>query len=63
VFAARGVDLTKLESRPIQGRPWEYRFFADVRGDPNGILGESLDELRGLATALSILGSYAEWTG
>lgn len=62
VFASRGADLTKLESRPIRGRPWEYRFFADVRGHPEGSLGECLEELRGLAAEFQVLGSYGEWT-
>jgi len=61
VFAQRGVDLTKLESRPIPGRPWEYRFFADVRGDAQGNLTDSLDELRDLAAEVHVLGSYPEW--
>jgi prephenate dehydratase len=60
VFAHRGVDLTKLESRPIPGRPWEYRFFADVRGDARGELGEALQEMERLATELTVLGTYAE---
>jgi prephenate dehydratase len=62
-FAHRGVDLTKLESRPIQGRPWEYRFFADVRGDSHGDLSACLDELRSLAAEVHVLGTYAEWAG
>lgn len=60
VFAERGVDLTKLESRPIPGRPWEYRFFADVRGDAGGELREALGELGRLATELAVLGTYPE---
>ena len=61
VFAVRGVDLTKLESRPIPGRPWQYRFFADVRGDPKGELGGALEELRRLATELRVMGTYSEY--
>ena len=60
-FAEKGVDLTKLESRPIPGRPWEYRFFADVRGDPRGTLGVCLERLGAMATELHVLGSYTEW--
>ncbi len=63
VFAERGVDLTKLESRPIPGRPWEYRFFADVRGDAEAELEECLAELGRLAPELTVLGSYTECPG
>ena len=62
VFALRDVDLTKLESRPIPGRPWEYLFYVD--------LGLARDELRcaralahlaEFASSLRTLGSYASW--
>lgn len=62
-FAERGLDLTKLESRPIPGRPWEYRFFADVRGNPEGELGPALESLSELCSELRILGHYREWGG
>jgi prephenate dehydratase len=57
-FAARGVDLAKLESRPLRGRPWEYAFYLDVLGDPAGVVGEALEELRSLSGEFRILGSY-----
>jgi prephenate dehydratase len=59
-FAARGVDLCKLESRPLRGHPWEYSFYLDVLGDPRGAAGEALTELRKSCRELRVLGSYPE---
>jgi prephenate dehydratase len=58
-FALRNIDLSKIESRPIEGRPWEYGFYVDVIGNAEEPpLAEALEELRKSADLVKILGSY-----
>jgi len=59
-FATRGVDLCKLESRPLRGHAWEYSFYLDALGDPRGGMGEAVEELRGISREFRILGYYPE---
>lgn len=59
VFALRNIDLTKLESRPIVGKPWEYIFYIDFKGnieDEN--CKQAIDALRELVDYVKFLGSY-----
>ena len=59
-FARRGLDLLRIESRPVRGRPWEYHFYLDLRapaGDPE--LSAALEELRERAASVRVLGHYA----
>ena len=57
-FARNGVNLLKIESRPIHGRPWEYQFFIDVEADTVSRLEEALREVREAAHEVRVLGLY-----
>ncbi len=62
-FAARGVNMIKLESRPSRAQPWEYVFYLDVEGDAaEEPVRSALGALDGLAPMLVILGSYPTLT-
>ncbi len=58
-FARHGVNLLKIESRPIHGRPWEYQFFVDVETDTPARLDEALADLRKATHEVRVLGLYA----
>ncbi|MGH9761026.1 MAG: prephenate dehydratase, partial [Blastocatellia bacterium] len=58
-FALRDLDLCKIESRPIEGRPWEYSFYLDLKGNATDpALARALGHLDELAESVRVLGSY-----
>ena len=57
-LARHGVNLLKIESRPIHGRPWEYQFFVDVETDDFKCLEPALTELEKAVHELRVLGVY-----
>lgn len=57
-FAKHGVNLLKIESRPIHGRPWEYQFFIDVEAADVARLDQALAEVRNATSELRVLGRY-----
>lgn len=58
VLARAGVDLTKIESRPVQGSPWEYLFYVDVRFDSGAKAEVALAALLGHCRMVKVLGRY-----
>jgi chorismate mutase/prephenate dehydratase len=58
-FAKRGVNLCKIESRPMKKKAWEYIFFLDLLGHAHEApVSEAIEELKGYCQYVKILGSY-----
>jgi chorismate mutase/prephenate dehydratase len=60
-FSEKGINLTKIESRPVKNRPWEYVFFLDFEGHAaDAPVREVMAELKQNARFLKLLGSYPQ---
>ena len=58
-FAKRGINLTKIESRPTKQKPWEYNFYLDFEGHRSQArCKEVIEVLRKNSAFLKLLGSY-----
>jgi chorismate mutase/prephenate dehydratase len=59
IFAGLGINMTKLESRPVKYRPWEYVFYLDFEGDlTEANMMTALDSARSVVKDLRFIGSY-----
>lgn len=58
-FTYNNLNMTKIESRPVEGRTWEYRFFVDFEGNMwEGAVKNAIRGLREESKSLKILGNY-----
>ena len=58
-FSGRGINLTKIESRPTRQKPWEYNFYLDFEGHRrDAAIRETLARLEDISLFLKVLGSY-----
>lgn len=58
VFALRDINLCKIESRPVPGKPWEYIFFIDLLHKNDAALKQALQQLAEVTEFFKILGFY-----
>ena len=59
VLADRRINMKKLESRPIQGKPWEYLFFLEIQLPEDGSFEELCSEMKNACATFRVLGTYA----
>jgi chorismate mutase / prephenate dehydratase len=58
-FAQRGLNMTKIESRPSRRRPWEYVFFVDIDGhERDAPVAAAIADVRSASETVKVLGSY-----
>jgi chorismate mutase/prephenate dehydratase len=58
-FGGRGVNLTRIESRPVLGSPWQYRFYLDLEGHAaSEPVRAALEALKSVTTEVRVLGTY-----
>lgn len=63
LFARNKINLTKIQSRPLRGRPWEYLFYVDLEGYiEDQAINKSLESLKKMCLFLRVLGSYPRKT-
>lgn len=60
IMSFYGINLTKIQSMPIIGREWEYRFFVDVTFDDYIVYRQALDAVRPFSNDFQVLGEYEE---
>jgi prephenate dehydratase len=59
IFSEKGINLTKIESRPVKHKRWEYIFFLDFEGHATDIhIHEAMDEMEENVIFMKLLGSY-----
>ncbi len=58
VFALRDLDLSKIESRPVRGKPWEYIFYADILAGEGPRMERALGHLAEVSDFIKVIGVY-----
>lgn len=58
VFALRDISLSKIESRPVRGKPWEYVFYVDLLAGQTAAAKKALDHLAEISDFVKVLGIY-----
>src|ERR1700674_612617 len=57
-LSERGINLTRLDSRPMPDRPWQYRFYVDFEVDDPAVANAALEALGRVTTEVKLLGTY-----